>query len=137
MAIDYRPTAHEFGLTFKLSLKSRVMLKLLPKRFKKGLERGLILSMRKVQSTAQTNAPIGKTGNLRRGIKGYVETKGENFLAGIGEVGPALVYAAIQEFGGTAGQGAKLKGKRFVYRAFTDEENNIASIINKAILEEI
>jgi len=99
-----------FSIKMDLSKESERMLKLLPEKFKKGLNKGVKNAMFFVEDKAKQRVTV-RTGHLRRSLK--VDVREES--GGVaGRVGSDVVYAAIQEFGGVAGQGAIIKKQEYI-----------------------
>ena len=121
-----------FSIKMDLSKESERMLKLLPEKFKKGLNKGVKNAMFFVEDKAKQRVTV-RTGHLRRSLK--VDVREES--GGVaGRVGSDVVYAAIQEFGGVAGQGAIIKKQEYITKSIKENDLKIRDLITKAIDEE-
>lgn len=84
-----------------------------------------------IQYQGMANAPV-RTSALRNSFRIESRTSGQGAVA---EVGPHVIYARIQEFGGHTGRGHKtyINGKHYLERAVEAKHGQVISVMGDVI----
>ena len=113
------------GLTFSFNNLEKVKkdFNLASEQAVQGVIKAGVASMLDIQTTAKKPGYVPyRTGNLKRSITSNVDVRKSGDKIQIGTVGSNLVYARIQEYGGSTGRNHKTKiiGKFYLTRAISD-----------------
>ncbi len=87
-----------------------------------GLKKGMFLLEGEIKKGLGTveGRPKVKTGNLRRSISSYVESRGDDIT---GSVGSKVCYGRILELGGRRANGSYQRPMPFIKPEFEDQKN--------------
>lgn len=86
---------------------------------------------REHQASAPGEPPAYRSGDLRKSITNSgVQWDGDNAF---GEVGSDMPYARILEYGGIAGNGARILPRPYISATWLEEEEKIQGFLDKAV----